>query len=667
VRHELTGNDKFTSPVISTSMKFPENNAAIVRYRLGHRHSLQGKTVLKAGRRFLRISYESQEQNVEILADDFGGNTLCEFIRTGIRGEEYFLLVVPGEYDLLMTKGAGWFLRSRLSGTSHYWIPLQPAARTYDGLGRIISEVVLPLVKVDREGDESYALFSIPAGYACVESVVWTLPSNSDLLDELHTLSAWESQRMFMWGSHTEYSGPCDLYNYIIHGVLYENRWSAPEYKWKAFAEVDAFSLFIVLDSMNKTTGKKMYEYMKTQVVFSVVFHQDDDGAWRQGLLTDIPEEHYRYQCSAIHMLSADYEQTGDMTVLPALRNAVDYLKAQCESLTVGRWYLHDSLEKRSGNVQRGPASFYVSNKFGKSASNMLVLNTHLDAILALRRFEEVTGEGVLDKEIMSGLDAALAVLGLRTADIIYRILFSFIELTFYPVRAAREFFYPVRIMRRLARIIFIPLLPAIKKFFPRFVMPNGYIDRDLAVNQFCYVYHSINTMDLLRFQRRFKKKILGDVIDKAIDLAQRVGLPEQWVESRDTEYAAGFWTEAMYLECLRNRKRDRAVLAHAVMALLDSGQGLPPSLLGYNSEYVPLKDQIPNACFQNDFVRVVNLSSHECTEFLFVNGTESVQEIAVPLQFVDYDIYDNEDNSIKCDGVLSVPPRSWMRLLPRP
>jgi len=648
-------------------MKFPEDNDAAVRYRLGHQYSLQGKTVLNAGRRFHRSLYESQEQNLEILADDFGNNTLCEFIRTGIRGEEYFRLSVPGEYDLLMTKGTGWFLRGRLSDTSHYWLPLQPVARTYDRLGRIVSEAVLPVVKIDRAGDESYALFSIPAGYSQIETVVWTFPQNSGLLDELHILSGWELQSMFLWGSHTEYSGPCDLYNHIIHGVLYENRWSAPKYRWKAFAEVDALSLFIALDSMNKTTGKKMYEYMKTQIVFSVMFHQDGDGAWRQGLLTDIPEEHYRYQCSAIHMLSADYEQTGDMVVLSALRNAVEYMKVQCESLTVGRWYLHDSLEKSIGNGQRGPASFYVSNILGKSDSNMLVLNTHLDAILALHRFEEVTGEGALDNEIMSGVDAALAVLGLSSADIIYRFLFSFIELTFYPVRAAREFFYPVRIMRRLARIIFIPLLPVIKKFFPRFVMPSGYIDRDLAVNHFCYVYHSINTMDLLRFQRRFRKKILDDVIDKAIDLAQRVRLPEQWVESRDTEYAAGFWAEAMYLECLRNRNRDRAVLAQAVVALLDSGQGLPPSLLGYNSEYVPLKEQIPHVCFQNNSVRVVNLSSHECPEFLFVNGTDNRQEIVVPLHVGNYDVYDNENNSIESGGVLSVPPRSWVRLLPYP
>jgi len=648
-------------------MKFPENNAATVRYRLGQLYSLQGRTILEAGRRFHRLSYESQEQNVEILADDFGNNILCEFIRTGTRGEEYFLLGVPGEYDLLMTKGSGWFLHSRLSGTSHYWLPLQPTARAYDKLGRIVSEAALPVVKVDRAGDESYALFRIPAGCTCIESVVWSLPSNSDLLDELSTLSGWESQKMFMWGSHTQYSGPCDLYNYIIYGILYENRWSAPKYKWKAFGEVDAFSLFIALDSMNRTTGKKIYEHMKTQVVFSVISRQDSDGAWRQGLLADFLEEHYRYQCSAIHMLSADYEQTGDMLVSSALRNAVDYMKVQCESLSVGKWYLHDSLEKRSGNGKRGPASFYASNKFGKSACNMLVLNTQLDAVLALRRFEEVAGEGSLDSEIMSGVDAALAVLGLRTADIIYRILFSFIELTFYPVRDAREFFYPVRVMRRLARIIFIPLLPVIKKYFPRFVMPDGYIDRDLAVNHFCYVYHSINTMDLLRFQRRFRNKILDDIIDKAINLAQKVRLPEQWVESQDTEYAAGFWAEAMYLECLRNRKRDRAVLAQAVMALLDSGQGLPPSLLGYNSEYVPLKDQVLNACFQNNFVRVINLSSNECPEFLFVNGTDKRQEITVPQQLDDYDIYDNENRSIGFGRVLSVPPGSWIRILPRP
>lgn len=303
-------------------MEFLENNAA-VHYRIGHRFTQQGKTALKAGLRFHRVSYESPEQNVKILTDYFGDDALCEFIRQGAKGGEYFLLIVPAEYDLLMTKGAGWLLRSRSPDKPHYWLPLQPVARNYDKLDRIVSEATLQIAKIDIASNESYALFRIPEGYDYIESVVWTFPWNSDLFEGLHSLSGWELQSIFLWGSHTEYSGPRDLYNHVIHGVLYENRWSAPKYKWKAFAEVDAFSLFIALNGMNRTTGKQIYEHMKTQVVFSVIFHQDSDGAWRQGLLTDVPEEHYRYQCSAIHMLSADYEQTNDMVVLSALRKAV--------------------------------------------------------------------------------------------------------------------------------------------------------------------------------------------------------------------------------------------------------------------------------------------------------------------------------------------------------
>jgi hypothetical protein len=663
MEYELTSN---TEPIsVSTtpiSMESPESKASAVRCRIGHRFAFQGKTIINAGKRFHRVSYESPDQSMKVLADDFEKNTICEFTRLVANRQKYFLLTMPVEYDFLMTKGAGWLFRSRLPERPNYWLPLQPMARTYDKLGRILSEETLPIVKIDIMRNESCALFRVPKNYDYIEYVVWTLPSNSDLFEELHSLSPWELQSIFLWGSHTQYSGPKDLYDYVIHGVLYENRWSAPKYKWKAFAEVDAFSLFNTLNAFCKTTGKKIYDHLKTQVVFSVIFHQDSDGAWRQGLHTDILEEHYRYQCSAIHMLSADYEQTKDVFVLSALKKAVEYLGSQCEALNIGTWYLHDSLERNPDTIRNSPLPFLESRALGKSTSNMLVLNTHLDALVALSRYEDVSNRFDLEKAKISGIKAVIAILGLRPAEVLYRILFKAIELTFVPISRVRKLSLQNRVIRKLAVLMLVPLLPRVKKFFPRLVMPTGYIDRDLSVRHLAHVYHAINVMDILRFHRRYNITMVDAIIEPAVDFAIRSKLVEKWFE--DEKYPLGFWSEAMYLECIRRPERSRKILADVVIALSDSNQGLPPSLLGCNPEYIPLESQVPCMRVGNDGIVIVNLSTGpNYIEFLLINATNSPQKTEIPRAANKWVIRNGRDEIISAEGTLIVPSRDWIRL----
>jgi hypothetical protein len=363
-------------------------------------------------------------------------------------------------------------------------------------------------------------------------------------------------------------------------------------------------------------------------------------------------------------MLAADYDETRDPLVLSSLESAVNYLKKQCDELSVGKWYLHDSLELSVETMKKCPVTYQASTVLEKSPSNMLVLNTHLDALIALNRYEEVSGQGFPDNEIVSGVNSAVAVLELRSAEALYRMLFKAVELTFLPNLKVQTLSLPVRAVRRLARVWLIPLLPRIKRMFPRLVMPNGYIDRSLSLNEFWYPYFLINVMDLLRFQRRFNIKTVDIIIDNAVKFIDRVGL-ERWLTHESTAYAVGFWAEALYLFCLHNPDKSRSRLAEAAISLYDSSQGIPPSLLGCNVEYIDHADQVPCLFTENDGLLVINLSVNpHHLEFLLVNGTDSAQEMPIPSEHRKLMVLDQYDNSVSAEQMLTVPSRGWVRLV---
>lgn len=659
-RQELTAGSLFSAGIEPQKRDRPN-----VSYEMNHSPYTGGTNVVDAGLRFQRICFEQSDERSVVLSDHFEDGSVCEFTRLTIQGKDHLILRLTGNYHMTRTQGAGWLFQSREAESPHFWLPLQPMARSYDKFGRIVREETMSIIEVSVLGNESCTLFRVPEDYDFIEFVVWTLPLNSSLFDELLSLSPQEQQSLFLWGSHTQYTGPKDIYYSLIHGAIYKISSLWPLRKCKAsYCETDAYSLYVASHGLWKITGKKIYQFIQNQLVFSVVARQDSDGAWRHGSLTDDFEIDYRHYCSGIHLLAADYEKTRDAIVGSSIRKAVDYMRKQCDKLSVGKWYLHDSLELNVEMMRKSPVSYQYSTALGKSPSNMLVLNTHLDALVALSRYAEVSGDQSLEEEIASGVNAAVAVLGLHPAEPLYRLLFKAIELTFLPDSTVNTLPLPVRAVRRLARQKLIPLLPRIKKIFPRLVMPNGYIDRNLSLNEFWYPYFLINVMDLLRFRIRFSIKTIETVIDNAVRFVERVGL-EKWLNNERTAYAVGFWAEALYLYCLHSPDRSRAALAETAILLYASDQGIPPSLLGCNSEYICLADQVPCLWTDNDRIQVINLSvdSHHL-EFILVNGTDSPQDTSIPRVYDKLMVLDQNGHSISAVPTFTVPPRGWMRLL---
>jgi hypothetical protein len=460
-------------------------------------HTGSGANVV-SGVNFFRTSKGSTE-GIEVIEDRFEDGSVCKFVRLFIQGQKRLQLILPGAYDMHTADETDWHFRSREAAMDQFWLPLPPVGRNVDAIGRIESEETLSCISQKSDGDCSYVVFLIPEAAGSVDIVIWRVSAGSALADEIVSRSPQERKRMFLWGSHSPFTGLNDLYQYLIHGAVYKTGtpWAFQPIR-RAYCEVVAYALYVTCHGLFAETGKMIYQYLKTQIAMSVIARQESDGAWRHGSWTDEFEVHFRHHCSGIHLLTAYFNETGDAMVRVALKQAVDYMRKQHDVLSEGNWYLHDSLELSEKTMQKSPVTYQYSRALGKSPSNMLVLNTHLDALVAFSRYQEVTGQVNLEDEIASGVNAAVAVLGLAPAEMFYRVLFRTVELTFLPDSMALTMSLPMRAVRRLAREKLIPLLPRIKKIFPRLVMPNGYVDRNLTLNEFWHPYFLINIMDLL-------------------------------------------------------------------------------------------------------------------------------------------------------------------------
>jgi hypothetical protein len=144
-------------------------------------------------------------------------------------------------------------------------------------------------------------------------------------------------------------------------------------------------------------------------------------------------ESHYRLHNSAMLMLEAGLQEEADETIHRALEKAAAFLDACTDKTDIGLWFLHDSLEGSVASMEemrrQTKTPWIPSRTLGKSPTNKLILNTHLDAIVALDRYREVTGDAQYAGHIDSARAAARSVLGLRPAEPLYR-LYWFIGLT---------------------------------------------------------------------------------------------------------------------------------------------------------------------------------------------------------------------------------------------
>jgi len=294
----------------------------------------------------------------------------------------------------------------------------------------------------------------------------------------------------------------------------------------------------------------------------------------------------------------------------------------------------------------------------------MLILNTQLDVTIALERYGEVTGNRRYANHVISARNATRTVLGLRSADWLYRILFRAINLTLLPTVRAAALPFHLRAIKRFAREYLIPNLYHIKTRYPRLVMPGGYIDRALALKGWAFHYLTINIMDLIRYQRRFPDEDFLDTITSALEFTHDSGIIDRWKELPYEKYALGFWVEALYQMCLISEEgRYRDWLVEAVLVLEDMGMGVSPSLLGCNGDAIRVERQKPCPVANDTRLRVVNLGRKDFTETLVINSGDKDVDCRLIWKEPGYDqlVWRQNGTGSPCTGAISVPSRGWI------
>lgn len=468
----------------------------------------------------------------------------------------------------------------------------------------------------------SIAFSPPPAGWV-LDAVVWRL--DAALIDELQSLSRVETQGYFLLGSHTRYGRPADLYRHLLHGHVYEDRFAWPHNR-RICSENDAHALHLVFSGLQQATGKRIYALLKAQLLLSVLSRQDEDGGFRHGEWTDNMESHYRLHCSAMHLMMDTLSEGDDPAVRSALARGMAFIADKHDTTDVGPWFYHDELETTEEGMHGAPFKWWPGRAMGKSPQNMLVLNTQLDTLVALERYGTLTGDAQYASLVESGYRAALAVLGLRPMEWLYRLVFSAVDLTLMPTEQAMRLPLWQRLWKRIGWQVFIPRLPRLKTRYPRLVMPGGYIDRELSLQTWAFDYLAVNLMDLVRAAHGTHRDALMPYIDGILACCARTGIARRWLEHTGRDYALAFYAEALVLlSVAAPRPETDALLADALQLCVRRGFGLPPSLNGGNAEAQAGPCRIPQPAAPG--IVVANLSRAEGAACLVVNtGARAIE-----------------------------------------
>jgi len=618
---------------------------------------------------FKRIQRDLAGEAV-LLLDSFpdAAGAACCFVRVVPGRARSVRFLVSGVRAIESCPSGGWVLKPAEPALPSYWIPQLPLARELDSQQRILSENRVSIAGFSISPEELSIDIEIPEGMN-LDWILWRFPAEaSGTAVELDQLLVLETQPLALWNSQTPYRSPADLYLYLVHGHVYVDRFVWPR-MWKICSELDAYTLYVVISGLGLASGKMLYSLLKRQLLFSVISRQASDGGWYHGEWTDLMESHYRFHNGAMLLLEAALAEKPDDVVSKALERAAHFISLRTDRTDLGLWFLHDSLEDDAEMMRTMcreiPSTWIPARTLGKSPTNKLILNTHLDTIVALERYRDITGDNRYSEAVASALGAARGVLALRPAEAVYRLVYRAIRLTLLPTPEAERLPLYLRAIKRLTWKYLTPNLYRLKNAFPRLVMPGGLIERHLAMPHYDINYHPVNIMDLARLWRCFPDEDLGGLLEDAVKTVSDSSLLDYWAESKPRHFSLVVWVEALYqLYTLRQDAMYRRLLAEGMLKLIENGLGLPPSLLGADPEAVRVEQRTLCPSPADTRLRIANLSCGGRSEILVVNATDKDRELiweggANPaLSWTDADDQAFPDS----DSLPAIQSGSWIR-----
>jgi len=584
----------------------------------------------------------SADDGTVVLHDEFPDQPglTCGFLRRPTGAAAPLRFAVPGAYRIVSCAVGGWLLEAMDADGDSWWLPRVPMLRTFDAHGRVLSEQEAAVAAFGATDAGIEIAFDVPAEKV-FNAAVWRIePAARAICADLQGLLNVERARSYLWSSQATIGLPAELYVHLIDGWVYENAWAYPR-KWKFCCDLDAYEIFLRFTGLERATGKRLYGLLRRQLLLSTLARQSADGAWYHGEWTDMNECHLRFMSGALLLIENALEEWPDAALQQSLARGVAYAAARTDSTAIGQWFLHDSVEespasmdemhRQTGAIVKHFGAWTPSHFLGKSPTNKMILNTHVDTLIAVDRYRRHSGDRTHDSLVESALAAARAAVALQPAPALYALVDRAIRLTMLPSAMAVRLPLPLRIVRKLANDHLLRNLWRIKHRWPRFVMPGGFIDRHLGPLQFSAKYHPVNVMDLVRLWRQFPDQSQEAVVSAAVDyvMGRDRATLRWWQELRSRRVSIGVFGEALIHLCqLSPQASYRRHLAEVLMVDADLQLGFPPSMAGGNAEIVPPGRQMPCPSAGHPALLVVNLGTREQPELLVVNPTKHAVEL---------------------------------------
>lgn len=434
---------------------------------------------------------ESTEGGIDIRSDSHKANG-TKFLYIRVPPGQGITSISISDASIIessLASNLGWIIKVRNEGKPYLlWIPGAPTQTRIDRHERISpttsAEYLLTLqqkisLELQPAAGNGEIIFSLFVSDNNVDRLYAELASLGDIELRRYVKSEWFIA-----------DNPGDLWRYLINGSIFDPR-SDKQIGMRFKCQQCAYAWWSYFDYLHQQTGKDVWKVMRDEIAFCAVNDMDASGAWRNGFWSDDMEIHSRFHLDGLHMLVSQYERTGDSKWLDVARRGMSFVERELVDIIDGGnvWFLHDDLHTSKRHKIRSTA-------FGKSINNSLCLNTHIQALTVLHRLSVHcdTSDNQSEAMLQRGLDALEQVLASQPADALYRYFVPrLLALSNGKSQSTREM-----LKRRYKRRLLSKIYWKIRAKYPRFVQPNGFIERDLTVEIASYRYHVTNVKDLL-------------------------------------------------------------------------------------------------------------------------------------------------------------------------
>lgn len=556
------------------------------------------------------------------------------------------------------TNSNGTFVKVNGSDAA-FWLPGRILARDYFANGNIQKEHPVETTQCD---DGGFCLTIPGRKNQTVElPVVFATEGGDEFLSQIVSTIPAEEQSV-NYNMLFKYRQIDDTWDYLIAGNIYilmiysydiktELRWPCQQ---------TANSLYSHLLYLYDITGKPIYRFLYDLIAYSVMLKLDDEGRWRHGLwMPEIMETHLRLHINGILLLASYYEKTNRDVFLHKAQIAMDYTLTLADDMSGdGMWFKHDSLEQKDSWDKCRYKNDIKSEAFGKSQYNTLCLNTHIWTIIGICILKKASGDDRYDKYMDKGLQSLKQVMNARPAEWSYRFVYWLRDLLIsrFNIRFVRKN------RPKYERMLNNRILPYLKRKYPRVMMPNGFIERDLTHSRLSDIYHLSTLKDLLILYAYLPSEWLQEAIRNSIVYTHKSGFFKYFAQ---TNTAANFFLEMLVLYSALIDETYLLLLPEYLAYLNQLGFGMTSEAV---SNKIIIGDQI-RICVDNNSLKVFTVGHGRNLLAVIVNPEKNAQKTQIESYFLNkrktiFKMVDSNGREIPLNRTIEIPGAGFVKFI---